>query len=405
VIIRRFLLWAREASSQDRASGVTALVRAYLNNELSVDDAREAETAILSLLDDTSPLVRRAIAEEFAGATRAPRSIILGLIQDQSDIASLVLAHSPLLTEADLVDAAAIGDGLCQRAIALRPHLGIGICAALAEIGAVEALVALAMNPTAEVPVSALERMVERAGDDGALREAVLGRSDCPLSLRKIIANHISVSLAQFVSGCGWMTTERSSRIGGEACDRVAIRLAGEGGAGDAVALASHLKNEGRLTPGLILRSLLTGEPALAEAAFADLSGLPLSRAAHLLHDRRGSGLRALYRKAGLPESLLPAFVAAVSALHEVGFASTLSARAMITRRIVERVMVACDGLQGPDSGALMALLRRLDMEAAREEAREIAESLADDAALAVLIEADPNLLVELDVIDHRQAA
>jgi uncharacterized protein (DUF2336 family) len=405
VIVRRFLLWAREASSQDRAKAVTALVCAYLNNELSVDDLREAETAILSLLDDPSPLVRRAIAEEFAGAERAPRSIILGLIQDQSDIASLVLAHSPLLTEADLVDAAAIGDGLCQRAIALRPHLGKGICAALAEIGAAEALVALAMNPTADVSVSSLERMIERVGDNGALREAVLGRRDCPLSLRKVIADRISISLTQFVAGCGWMTAERSSRIGGEACDRVAIRLAGEGGAGDAVALVAHLKNEGRLTAGLILRSLLTGEPALAEAAFADLSGLPLSRAAQLLHDRRGSGLRAIYRKAGLPESLLPAFAAAISALHEVGFASTLSARAMVTRRIVERVMIACDGLQGPDSNALMALLRRLDMEAAREEAREIAESLADDAALAVLIEADPNLLVELDVIDHQQAA
>ena len=405
MIIRRFLLWAREASAQDRAKGVTALVCAYLNGELSAEDTREAETAILSLLDDPSPLVRRAIAEECAGNERAPRAIILGLIQDQSDIASLVLAHSPLLTAADLVDAAAIGDGLCQRAIALRPHLAGGVCAALAEVGLPEALVALAMNPTAEVPVSSLERMIERAGDNGALREAILARSDCPPRLRKVIANQISSSLARFVTGCGWMTSERSSRVGGEACDRVAIHLAGEGGAGDAAALAAQLKNEGRLTPGLILRSLLTGEPALAEAALADLSRLPLSRAAQLLHDRRGSGLRALYRKAGLPESLLPAFAAAVAALHEVGFASTLSGRAMITRRIVERVMIACDGLQGADNGALLALLRRLDMEAAREEAREIAESLADDAALAVLIEADPNLLVELDVIDHRQAA
>jgi hypothetical protein len=61
--------------------------------------------------------------------------------------------------------------------------------------------------------------------------------------------------------------------------------------------------------------------------------------------------------------------------------------------------------MEGAEAGALMALLRRVDAEAARLEATEIAGSLADDAALAFLIETDPELLVELDVLDLRQAA
>jgi hypothetical protein len=52
-----------------------------------------------------------------------------------------------------------------------------------------------------------------------------------------------------------------------------------------------------------------------------------------------------------------------------------------------------------------MALLRRLDAEAARDEARALADSLADDAALALLVEADPNFLIELDLGDLRDAA
>jgi hypothetical protein len=52
-----------------------------------------------------------------------------------------------------------------------------------------------------------------------------------------------------------------------------------------------------------------------------------------------------------------------------------------------------------------MGLLRRIDAEAAREEARVMADSLADDAALAFLVEADPSLLVELEDGDIRQAA
>jgi len=52
-----------------------------------------------------------------------------------------------------------------------------------------------------------------------------------------------------------------------------------------------------------------------------------------------------------------------------------------------------------------MGLLRRMDAEAAREEARAMADCLADDAAFALLVETDPSLLVELEIGDIRRAA
>ena len=71
----------------------------------------------------------------------------------------------------------------------------------------------------------------------------------------------------------------------------------------------------------------------------------------------------------------------------------------------MRQVLIACEGLEGPQANALMALLRRLDAEAARDEARLLADSLADDAALALLVEADPNFLVELELDELRDAA
>ena len=47
---------------------------------------------------------------------------------------------------------------------------------------------------------------IERAGDSGALREAMLARSDLPPGLRQSIAARVSDALASFVSGCGWLT-------------------------------------------------------------------------------------------------------------------------------------------------------------------------------------------------------
>jgi uncharacterized protein (DUF2336 family) len=404
VIVRRFLLWARTANAEARASGAAALAGAYLRSGMVEEDRREAETALIALIDDPSPLVRRAITEEVAASPRAPRTLILSLIADQSDVGALVLAHSPVLSEADLVDAAAIGDALAQRAIAQRPYLPASVAAALAEVGGEEALIVLAGNRTADIPDFSLERMFERAGEFGALREALLARADLPAGLRQAIAAKTSDALASFVSGCGWLTPERSARLAREATERVAVALAAGGEESDAPAIVECLRLHGKLTPGLMLRSLLSGEPALAEAAFAALSELPPARVAALLRDRSGRGLKALYRKAGMPLSLQPAFAAAVAALNEVGF-RRVSGLSGIDREILRHVLIACEALDGPEGDALLGLLRRFDAEAAREEARAMADSLADDAALALLVEADPSLLVELDIEDLRSAA
>ena len=87
MIIRQFLLWARTAPPGQRAEAVGALARAYLYSELSPDDRWEAETAMTALLDDPSPLVRRALAEAFANAPEAPRHLVVALANDQSDAA------------------------------------------------------------------------------------------------------------------------------------------------------------------------------------------------------------------------------------------------------------------------------------------------------------------------------
>lgn len=404
MIVRRFLLWARTAPAEARASGAAALAGAYLRSGMSDEDRREAETALLALIDDPAPCVRRAIAEEMAASPRTPRALALGLIADQSDVAALVLANSPVLGEADLVDAAAVGDVLAQRAVALRRCLPGSVAAALAEVGCEEALLTLAGNRTAEIPDFSFARMMERHGDNGALREALLERADLPPGLRQAIAARVSDALAQFVSGCGWLTPERSARLARESTERVAVALAAGGQASDAPAVVEVLRATGRLTAGLILRSLLSGEPALAEAAFVSLSDLPAGRVAALLRDRRGAGLRALCRKAGLPQALEPAFTAAILALNSRGF-DAVTPRQGLDRGLLATVMQACDGMEGPEADALMALLRRLDAEAARDEARSMADSLADDAALALLVEADPNFLLELAEDETRVAA
>jgi uncharacterized protein (DUF2336 family) len=159
-----------------------------------------------------------------------------------------------------------------------------------------------------------------------------------------------------------------------------------------------------QLTPALILRALLSRHLAFAEAAFAELSGLAETRVHGLLWDRRGAGLAPLYGRAGLPASLKPAFAAAVAALREARATDTPEAGARLSRLMIERVLSACDELPPEEAGKLMALLRRFEAEAARDEARLVAEALADEAALQAVLEHAPEALAGAELALLRAA-
>ena len=322
MIVRRFLAWAATAPAASRAQGARALARAYLTADLGPADRHHAELALTRLLDDPSPLVRRALAESFAGAGDAPHHIVVVLANDQSDIAAPILGRSPLLSDAELIDCAAIGDAFAQAAIALRPRLSAAVAAALAEVGAREALISLAVNPGADLPEFSVRRMLERFGGDGEMREALLSRPHLPAALRADLVAATAQALSAFVTACDWMSDARAARVTREAREKATIIIAtdaqAEGGNGP-LKLVAHLRAAGQLTAGLVLRALLSGNRSLFEAALGELSGVPLPRVTGLVRAWHGAGFVALYAKARLPAALLPAFQAALAAQDEIG--------------------------------------------------------------------------------------
>ena len=118
MIVRQFLHWLRTAPSGDRAEATSALARAFLYSDLTENDRAAAEGAMIMLLDDPSPLVRRALAEVFAGCENAPPTVVHALASDQPDVAAPILQRSPLLLDSDLVEAVATGEPERQIAIA-----------------------------------------------------------------------------------------------------------------------------------------------------------------------------------------------------------------------------------------------------------------------------------------------
>ena len=384
MIVRQFISWIRTAPAGERAEATRALARAWLISDLTEDDRIAAEGALLMLLDDTSPLVRQAMAEVFAYSAEAPATIVQALSADQPAIALPVLEHSPLLIDADLVDLVATGSDEMQCAIARRANLPASVAAAIAEVGSAAAALELIENPYAGLAQFSWDRIVERHGHLAAIRESMLQLEDLPSATRLALVAKLSDTLAQFVVARNWLGADRADRIAGEAKERSTVNIAARAFGDDMQNLITHLRATGQLTAGLILRALLSGNLDLFGAALAELSGLPYGRVSALLNDRGGNGLQALLRRAGLPESTYAAFRVALEASHEVGYVDSGDGAARLHRRMVERVLTHCE-TDHSAAEPLLILLRRFATESAREDARVFCEELAAEDAVAVL--------------------
>jgi uncharacterized protein (DUF2336 family) len=380
MIVRDFLDWVRTAPASQRAEATSALARAYLYSDLSPHDAAAAEGAMLMLLDDASPLVRRALADSLAASPSAPPAIMLALAADQPQIAAPVLALSPLLVDADLVDAVATGGGVVQAAVASRAGLPRAVAAAIAEVGTAESCLVLLENPDADLAVFSIDRIAERHGHLAAIREELLARADVAAATRLTLVAKLSDTLAGFVAERQWLDPDHAQRVAREACEKATLVLAAEAPMPQMRPLVHHLRASGQLTGGLVLRALLCGNIALFEEALSELTEMPVERVSRLVHDGGNTGLRALFGQAGLPPSTYPAFKEAIGAMREGSFDSEPGGGARLKRRMIERVLTRCEDEVPGEVEPLLTLLRRFATEAAREEARLFCDELVAEA-------------------------
>jgi uncharacterized protein (DUF2336 family) len=375
MIVRDFLQWIRTAPASERAEATSALARAYLYSDLSPDDLGAAEGAMLMLLDDPSPLVRRSLADALAASPDAPPAIVLALAADQPQIAAPVYTLSPLLVDADLVDAVATGGAAIQVAVASRAAVPRSVAAAIAEVGTAESCLILVENFDADIAPFSMDRIVERFGHLAAIRESLLDRDDIPAATRQTLVIKLSETLAGFVTGRAWLDADHAHRVTREACEKATVTIAAETPQTELGPLIRHLCASGQLTAGLILRALLSGNIVLFEEALAELADMPVARVSGLVHDRGTSGLRALFEKARLPPSTYPAFKEAIEAMRE-GYLLEPGGATRLKRRMIERVLTRCEDEDLDELAPLLTLLRRFATEAAREEARLFCDGL-----------------------------
>jgi uncharacterized protein (DUF2336 family) len=372
VIVQAFLRWSEKAGSTERAKAANALGRAYLQSDMARENRDAAYMAMTYLLDDPSPRVRLALAEALADAPEAPRAILVSLAEDQPEIACTVIARSPVLTEADLVDLAGRGESLTRALIAARPGLPRGVCAALAET------LVLLENDDAFITPFSLRRIAERHGCDADIRALLLCREALPADARHLLMGRVSEALAGSALVHALIAQNRADSIFREAEDSATILIAGNVPSPELPALVEHLRQRLELTPALLIHAVCSGRLEFFTAAMVNLSGLDDRKVRAILATGRPHALKALFKSVGLLGDAIDVFTEATLMWRRAARSHLSEAAASVSAELLAHFRHV-DGSE--TLFELLHAVRKLAIAEERQKARHYAEALTVEAA------------------------
>nr|WP_274706819.1 DUF2336 domain-containing protein [Allorhizobium sonneratiae] len=378
VLVKAFFRWSETAKTCDRARAANALARAYLQSPLSEADRQSTYVAMTYLLDDPSPNVRLALADALMTSPKAPRAIMTALAEDQPVIASRVILSSPVLGDEDLVDLAGRGAPITRAVIAARPHLTVAVSAALAEIGEVAECLVLLENRTATISPFSLKRLAERHGRNNNIRGALLERGNLPPQARHRLVSHVAEALTASALIRASLGEARMSRIAREMGASAAALIATDVPYEDIPELVEEMRQNGLLTPALLMELLCLGKADFFAAAIEAISTVAGRRVRSILATGRPHAVRALMEAAGLERTITPLFVEAVLLWRQAVQEATGHEPAPITARLAARARALAPNEAIQKLIDLMAVWQR---QQERREARSYASTLVMNAA------------------------
>lgn len=371
MVVGHFLKWIETARVSERAAAASALARTYIASDLPFEDRCAAEAALTLLLDDPSSKVRLALADALSMSRHAPMQIVSALASDQPEVAALVLARSPLFTDADLIDRVASGHASTQRLIAARPRVSMALAAAIAEVGDAEACAALLANSAADIASLSFRRMAERHGHIAPLRETMLGDRRLSSDCRHMLLVKLGEALKVSPLVVALMGQARAERITRDACVKASLTLIEGTRAEEHAALVEHLRLRGDLTPSFLIRTVAHGKIDFFGSVLLALTGQGESRVRALLAGGHDVALSALFRKTGLAAATHGVILRALKVWREVANGKRVAGAQEVTWLMLRELG------ETPGDNDLANLLKSIHLDALRENARGHALAIA----------------------------
>jgi uncharacterized protein (DUF2336 family) len=330
-----------DPSPESRTATADKVAQAYVEETLSDSERAIARDIFSVLVKDAEERVREALAENLKAATDLSPELARTLASDVSDNVALpMVGLSEALSEDDLVSIVREHPDSRRVAVASREDVTERVSDAIVDTGDEAAVATLVGNNHAQIADRTLERVADEYGHIEKVQEPLVMRQNLPVRVAEKLVAKVSDRLKHHLVTNHDLSEGTATELLVQSRERATMRLLAEGGTQqDMLAMAQQLKDNGRLTPSMLLRSLCLGDMSFFEAAMAVLAGIPVSNAHILIHDEGQLGLRRLYNKTNMPRSLYPAFKSACDLAREAELERSDADPEARMRQMLERVL------------------------------------------------------------------
>jgi len=144
---------------------------------------------------DLERQVREELAEKLADQEAAPPELIKRLASDEIAVAQPVIAQSPVLQQADLIEIAETRGQEHMFAMTKRIDIGENLSDVLVDKGDDRVVVGLVKNETAKIAPVTMKKVVVRAETNPELHAPLVERPDLPVQLMKDMLAFVSQDL------------------------------------------------------------------------------------------------------------------------------------------------------------------------------------------------------------------
>jgi uncharacterized protein (DUF2336 family) len=282
---------ARDKTVAGRQALTATVTDLFFSSGNSLTDRERSLMAeiLRQLINDVETSVRRTLAEKLAVRKDAPRELILQLANDEIAVAHVILEHSDVLRDEELIEIIHHRTLEHQLAIAMRKSVSEQVSEALVETGHVDAITTLLENPSARISAATMAYLVEQSRRLDTYQNPLLKRPELGEDLARRMYWWVSAALRKHIlANFAIDASEFDDALEGTVTDLAARRDIEKSKSAE---LADNLSEEAAITPQLLVQSLRQGEIALFEAMFAKLTGIRLKLVRRLLFERGGEGL------------------------------------------------------------------------------------------------------------------
>ncbi len=357
-----------DPSSANRLNAAEKVAGRYERSALSDSERQIAEDIFRVMVKDAEERVRSALVSHLKNAPDLSPDVALSLARDASDTVALpMLEFSEALSDEDLIDIVRTQGSKRQTAVAGRPTVSEAVADVLVDHGDEDVVATLVGNEGADVADSTMHKVVDKFGDSEKVQTPLVMRSTLPITVSERLVAKVSDKLIDHLVIHHELPDSLADDLVLQIRERATLGLLSENSdENDVGTLVAALARNGRLTPSILLRAVCVGDLNFFEAALAHMSGISVLNARKLIHDKGSLGLKSLYDKCGLPDSLFTAYRIALDVLVETEKERIDGDPNAMTKRMLERVLTHFeDTVDGQSPEDVDFLLNRLGRAAA----------------------------------------